>query len=158
MSDVHSRVRYDDFAARMPVVHAALLTLSKAATQAGLDKALIELIEIRASQINGCAFCLQYHLTSARKLPVAAAKLDLVATWREAGIFSSREMAALAWTETVTRLGPESASDAEYAALRAEFSEEEAIYLTVTIGVINHWNRLGVALRFPPTFASPAAA
>jgi len=158
MFDVHSRVRYDDFAARMPAVHAALLTLSNAAAQAGLDKVLVELIEIRASQINGCAFCLQYHLTSARKLPVPAAKLDLVAAWREAGIFTSREMAALAWTETVTRLGPESASDAEYAALRAEFSEEEAIYLTVTIGVINHWNRLGVALRFPPTFASPAAA
>jgi len=156
MSDV--RVRYEDFAKRMPAVHAALLTLSKSAGQAGLDKTIIELIEIRASQINGCAFCLAYHLNSARQILVPAAKLDLVATWREAGIFSRREEAALAWTEAVTRLGPESASDAEYAALRAAFSEEEAIYLTVTIGVINHWNRLGVALRFPPTLAAPAAA
>jgi AhpD family alkylhydroperoxidase len=154
MSDI--RVRYEDFAKRMPAVHAALLTLSKSAAQAGLDKTLIELIEIRASQINGCAFCLAYHLSTARKAPVPAAKLDLVATWREAGVFSAREAAALAWTEAVTRLGPESASDAEYAALRAEFSEEEAIYLTVTIGVINHWNRLGVALRFPPTLAAAA--
>ena len=152
------RVRYEDFAKRLPAVHAALLTLSKSAAQAGLDKSLIELIEIRASQINGCAFCLAYHLNNARKLPVPAAKLDLAAAWREAGIFSAREMAALAWTESMTRLGPESASDAEYAALRAEFSEEEAVYLTVTIGVINHWNRLGVALRFPPTLAAPAAA
>jgi AhpD family alkylhydroperoxidase len=156
MSDI--RVRYEDFAKRMPAVHAALLTLSKSAAQAGLDKTLIELVEIRASQINDCAFCLAYHLDSARKVQVPAAKLDLVATWREAGLFSAREVAALAWTETVTRLGPESASDAEYAALRAEFSEEEAIYLTVTIGVINHWNRLGVALRFPPTLAAPAVA
>jgi AhpD family alkylhydroperoxidase len=156
MSD--NRVRYEDFAKRMPAVHAALLTLSKSAGQAGLDKTLIELIEIRASQINGCAFCLAYHLDSARKIPVPTAKLDLVATWREAGIFNAREEAALAWTEKMTRLGPESASDAEYAALRAEFSEEEAIYLTVTIGVINHWNRLGVALRFPPTLAAPAVA
>jgi AhpD family alkylhydroperoxidase len=157
MSDV--RVRYEDFAKRMPAVHAALLTLSKSAGQAGLDKTLIELIEIRASQINGCAFCLAYHLNSARQVPVPAAKLDLVATWREAGIFSAREQAALAWTETMTRLGPESASDADYAALRTEFSEDEAaIYLTVTIGVINHWNRLGVALRFPPTLEAPPAA
>ena len=156
MSDV--RVRYEDFAKRMPAVHAALLTLSKSAGQAGLDKTLIELIEIRASQINGCAFCLAYHLNSARQVPVPAAKLDLVATWREAGIFSAREQAALAWTETMTRLSPESASDAEYAALRAEFSEEEAIYLTVTIGVINHWNRLGVALRFPPSLEAPPEA
>jgi AhpD family alkylhydroperoxidase len=156
MSDV--RVRYEDFAKRMPAVHAALLTLSKSAGQAGLDKTLIELIEIRASQINGCAFCLAYHLNSARQVPVPAAKLDLVATWREAGIFSAREQAALAWTETMTRLGPESTSDAEYAALGAEFSEEEAIYLTVTIGVINHWNRLGVALRFPPSLEAPPAA
>jgi AhpD family alkylhydroperoxidase len=154
MSDV--RVRYEDFAKRLPAVHAALLTLSKSAAEAGFETSLVELIEIRASQINGCAFCLAYHLDKARKLPVAAAKLDLVAAWREAGIFSSREMAALAWTETVTRLGPKSASDAEYAALRGEFSEEEAIYLTVTIGVINHWNRLGVALRFPPTLAAAA--
>ena len=154
----NARLRYEDFAKRLPVVHAALLTLSKSAAQAGLDKTLIELIEIRASQINGCAFCLAYHLDNARKLPVPAAKLDLVAAWREAGVFSAREEAALAWTETVTRLGPGSASDAEYAALRAEFSEEEAIYLTVTIGVINHWNRLGVALRFPPTLTAPAAA
>jgi AhpD family alkylhydroperoxidase len=156
MSDV--RVRYEDFAKRLPAVHAALLTLSKSAGQAGLDKTLIELIEIRASQINGCAFCLAYHLDSARKIPVPSAKLDLVATWREAGIFTPREKAALAWTEALTRLGPESASDAEYAALRAAFSEDEAIYLTVTIGVINHWNRLGVALRFPPTLVAPAAA
>ena len=151
MSDV--RVRYEDFAKRMPAVHAALLTLSKSAGQAGLEKTLIELIEIRASQINGCAFCLAYHLNSARQVPVPAAKLDLVA-----GIFSAREQAALAWTETMTRLGPESASDADYAALRTEFSEDEAIYLTVTIGVINHWNRLGVALRFPPTLEAPPAA
>jgi AhpD family alkylhydroperoxidase len=74
MSDV--RVRYEDFAKRMPAVHAALLMLSKSAGQAGLDKTLIELIEIRASQINGCAFCLAYHLNSARQVPVPAAKLD----------------------------------------------------------------------------------
>jgi AhpD family alkylhydroperoxidase len=154
MSSVHSRVTYEDFAARAPAVAAALRELSKTAGEAGLDKRLVELIKVRASQINGCAFCVQFHINLARKLGVSAAKLDLVAAWREAGVFDARESAALAWTETLTRLGPESASDADYAALRAAFSEDEALFLTVAIGVINQWNRIGVALRFAP----PAAA
>jgi AhpD family alkylhydroperoxidase len=155
MSDAHSRLAYEDFTARAPLVTAALREISKSAADAGLDKRLLELVKIRASQINGCAFCLQLHLNFARKLGVAAAKLDLVAVWREAGDrFDAREKAALAWTETLTRLTPESAADADYAALRAQFGEDEALFLTVAIGVINQWNRLGVALRFAP----PAAA
>jgi AhpD family alkylhydroperoxidase len=154
MSGVDSRVRYEDFVARAPAVAAALRELGQTAGEAGLDKRLVELIKARASQINGCAFCLQFHLNIARKLGVPAAKLDLVAAWREAGVFDERERAALAWTETLTRLGPEAASDAEYAALRAAFSDDEALSLTVAIGLINQWNRIGVALRFAP----PAAA
>jgi len=150
MPDVHSRVRYEDFIARAPAVAAALREISKTAGEAGLDKRLVELVKVRASQINGCAFCVQFHINLARKLGVAAAKLDLVAVWREAGVFDARESAALAWTETLTRLGPESASDADYAALRAAFNEDEALFLTVAIGVINQWNRIGVALRFAP--------
>ena len=154
MPDVHSRVRYEDFIARAPAVAAALREISKTAGEAGLDKRLVELIKVRASQINGCAFCLQFHLNLAHKLGVAAAKLDLVAVWREAGVFDARESAALAWTETLTRLGSESASDADYAALRAAFNEDEALFLTVAIGVINQWNRIGVALRFAPPQAA----
>ena len=150
MPDVHSRVRYEDFIARAPAVAAALREISKTAGEAGLDKRLVELVKVRASQINGCAFCVQFHINLARKLGVAAAKLDLVAVWREAGVFDARESAALAWTETLTRLGSESASDADYAALRAAFNEDEALFLTVAIGVINQWNRIGVALRFAP--------
>jgi AhpD family alkylhydroperoxidase len=150
MSDVQSRIVYEDFVARAPAVATALRELSKTAGEAGLDKRLVELIKVRASQLNGCAFCLQLHLNLARKLDVPAAKLDLVAAWREAGVFDERESAALAWTETLTRLGAESASDADYAALRAQFSEDEALFLTVAIGVINQWNRIGVALRFAP--------
>ena len=151
MSGVNSRIRYEDFVARAPGVAAALRELSKTAGEAGLDKRLVELIKVRASQINGCAFCLQLHLNFARKLGVPAAKLDLVVAWREAGVFDACESAALAWTETLPRLGPEAASDAEYAALRAAFSEDEALFLTVAIGVINQWNRIGVALRFAPS-------
>jgi AhpD family alkylhydroperoxidase len=150
MSGLVSRIRYEDFVARAPAVAAALRELSKSAGEAGLDKRLVELIKVRASQINGCAFCIQFHVNLARKLGVSVAKLDLVAVWREAGDFDQRESATLAWTETLTRLSPESASDADYAALRAAFSEDEALFLTVAIGVINQWNRIGVALRFAP--------
>lgn len=154
MPGVVPRIRYEDFVARAPAVAATLRDLSKTSGEAGLDKSLIELVKVRASQINGCVFCVQFHLNLARKLKVPLAKLDLVAVWREAAVFDARERAALAWTETLTRLGPESASDADYTALRAEFSESEAVFLTVAIGVINQWNRIGVALRFaPPTAA-----
>jgi AhpD family alkylhydroperoxidase len=106
MPGVPSRVTYEDFVARAPAVAAALRELSKTAGEAGLDKRLVELIKVRASQINGCAFCVQFHINLARKLGVPVAKLDLVAVWREAGVFDARESAALAWTETLTRLGP----------------------------------------------------
>ena len=149
MSGVPSRIGYEDFVARAPSVAAALRELSKTG-EAGFDKRLVELIKVRASQITGCAFCVQFHVNLARKLGVPAAKLDLVAAWREAGVFDARESAALAWTETLTRLKPEAASDADYAALRAQFSEDEALFLTVAVGVINQWNRIGVALRFTP--------
>jgi AhpD family alkylhydroperoxidase len=151
MSGAHSRIAYEDFTARAAAVTTALREISKGPAEAGLDKGLLELIKTRASQLNGCAFCLQLHLNLARKLGVPAAKLDVVAAWREAGDrFDARERAALAWTETLTRLAPGAASDAEYEALRAAFSEDEALYLTVAIGHINLWNRLGVALRFAP--------
>ncbi len=112
------------------------------------------------SQINGCAFCLQLHLDIARKLGIAAEKLDLVAVWREAGVFSTREMAALAWAEALTALSPEASSGQAYEAVRREFSEAEALFLTVAIGTINQWNRIAIGLGFPPSIAKrpPSAA
>jgi AhpD family alkylhydroperoxidase len=133
-----------------PDVIAALRALTKASVDAGLEKDLIELIKIRASQVNGCAFCLQFHLNEARKLGVAAEKLDLVAAWREAGVYSGREEAALAWTETLTRVADNGASDEAYAAVGKEFNEKEVIFLTAAIGNINAWNRIGVAFGFSP--------
>jgi len=151
MASVHSRIAYEDFTARAAAVTTALREISKAPAEAGLDKGLLELIKIRASQLNGCAFCLQLHLNFARKAGVPAAKLDLVAAWREAGDrFGARERAALAWTEALTRLESGCASDADYQALRVEFSDDEVLYLTVAIGHINFWNRLGVGLQFAP--------
>jgi AhpD family alkylhydroperoxidase len=145
----HARMEFAPFMKAAPDVIAALRALTKATVDAGLEKDLIELVKIRASQINGCAFCLQFHLNEARKMGMAAEKLDLVATWSEAGIYSEREQAALAWTETLTRVA-DGVSDEAYAAVGKAFSEKETMYLTAAIGNINAWNRIGVAFRFSP--------
>ena len=146
----HVRTSYEKFSREATGAHAALIALGKSAEQSGLDKGLIELVKIRVSQMNGCAFCLNHHLVIARRLGVEAAKLDLVAAWRDAGIFSPREQAALAWAESLTALTPVSASDEIYARLQLHFSESEALDLSVAVATINAWNRLGVGLRFVP--------
>lgn len=145
-----ARLEYADFRKLAPAAQAALTALSKAVEESGLDKTLVELVKIRASQINGCAFCLQYHLNLARKLGVAAEKLDLVAVWHDAGIFSPREMAALEWAEIQTAIADGGVSDETYATAREAFSESELVFLTVAIATINAWNRIGVSLRFSP--------
>lgn len=150
MSAFQSRVSMEDFASRAPAAPAALRRLGEAIDASGLDKALTEFVKLRASQINGCAYCVQFHLNLLRKLEVAPEKLDLVAVWREAGIFSEREAAALAWTEALTEALKDGASDDAYAALLTQFTEQEAIFLTAAIGLINAWNRIGVGLRFAP--------
>lgn len=132
-----------------PDLYEAVLALSQLAGKAGLDKQLLELVKIRASQINGCAFCVQYHILQAEKLGVPADKLNLVVVWREAPQFSKRERVALAWTETLTVLG-NGVSDEVYAEASSEFSEKELIYLTSAVSVINVWNRYGVAYRWTP--------
>jgi AhpD family alkylhydroperoxidase len=143
-------VDYSVFTQIAPDVHAALTSLGKAVSASGLEPDLIELIKIRISQINGCAFCLQYHLTVARELNIASQKLDLLATWHDAGIFSRREMAALAWAEALTKLDSHAISDQLWATVREQFTEPEAIFLATAVGTINMWNRLGVGFRFSP--------
>ena len=115
----------------------------------GLEPSLFELIKIRASQINGCAFCVQFHILQAESLGVSADKINLVVVWREAPQFSARERAALAWTEALTML-TSGVSDEVYAEASASFSEKELTYLSAAIGAINAWNRLGVAYRWTP--------
>ncbi len=157
MSSGHPRVDYQAFGKLAPEAYAALLGLGKAVDDSGLDKHLTELVKLRVSQINGCAFCIQHHLNVARKAGVDSAKLDLVAAWQDAGVFSERESAALAWAESLTAVAIQGASDEAYEALREHFTETEAVFLTVAIGTINNWNRLGVALRFsPPLPHAPA--
>ncbi|MBN8945057.1 MAG: carboxymuconolactone decarboxylase family protein [Rhizobiales bacterium] len=148
MSASSPRIGYEAYGTIAPAVRAALTALGKAVDDSGLDKALTELLKLRASQINGCAFCIQYHLHLARKAGVPAVKLDLVAAWAEAGIYSPRETAALAWTEALTVNPGLGATDALYASVREQFSETELAFLTAAIANINAWNRIAASLRF----------
>ncbi len=145
----HVRSEQEDFKAQAPDAYEIVSALGRAAAKAGIDKQLLELIKLRASQINGCAFCVQYHILQGESLGMPADKLNLVVVWREAPLFSARERAALAWTEALTLL-TEGVSDEVYAQARAEFSEKELAYLTSAIASINVWNRFGVAYRWTP--------
>jgi AhpD family alkylhydroperoxidase len=145
----HDRSEYEDFKTLAPEAYDLVLALGQTAAKAGIDKHLLELIKLRASQINGCAFCVQYHILQGESLGMSADKLNLVVVWREAPLFSSRERAALAWTEALTRV-TEGVSDEVYAQVSAEFSEKELAYLTSAIASINVWNRLGAGYRWTP--------
>ena len=145
----HARKEYEDFRTLAPDAYDIVLALGKVAGKAGIDKQLLELIKLRASQINGCAFCVQFHILQSESLGVSADKLNLVVVWREAPQFSARERAALAWTEALTLL-PQGVSDEVYAQVSAEFSDKELAYLTSAIASINVWNRFGAAFRWTP--------
>jgi AhpD family alkylhydroperoxidase len=145
----HDRSEYADFKALAPDVFEAVLGLGQFAAKAGLDQQLLELVKLRASQINGCAFCVQHHVLLGEKLGLSADKLNLVVVWREAPLFSARERAALAWTEALTSLAG-GVSDEVFAQASAEFSEKELAYLTSAIASINVWNRFGATYRWTP--------
>jgi AhpD family alkylhydroperoxidase len=154
----HARSEYEDFKRLAPDAYEIVAALGQAAAKAGIDKQQLELIKLRASQINGCAFCVQFHILQAERLGIAADKINLVVVWREAPLFSPRERAALAWTEALT-LVTQGVSDEVYAEVSAEFSEQELAYLSSAIASINVWNRLGVAYRWtPPARPKPAKA
>jgi AhpD family alkylhydroperoxidase len=152
----HARSEYEDFKKIAPDVFDVVLALGQLAGKAGLDKQLVELVKLRASQINGCAFCVQHHVLLSERIGVPVDKLHLVAVWREAPIFSPRERAALAWAEALTLL-PDGVSEELYAEAAREFSESELMYLTSAVASINVWNRFGAAFRWTPALR-PAAA
>ncbi|ATE64622.1 carboxymuconolactone decarboxylase family protein [Rhizorhabdus dicambivorans] len=109
-----------------------------------LEPSLIELVKIRASQINGCANCINMHTLDARAMGETEQRIHLLTAWREAPFYSDRERAALAWTEALTRLSEGHSHEAAHAALAAQFSEEEQVNLTLMINIINGWNRIAV--------------
>ena len=143
-----------DFYTANPAAIQAVMGLEKALSKSTLEKPLTELIKVRASQINGCAFCVQFHLNLSRKLGVAPSKLDLVAVWRDTpAVFTPRERAALAWTEALTALArpvDHGVEDHAYDAVREHFSKTEVAFLTAAIANIQAWNRIAVSLRFAP--------
>ena len=145
----HARKEYTDFQRLAPDAFDLVQGLGRLAAKAGIDKQLLELVKLRASQINGCAFCVQFHILQSENLGVPTDKLNLVVVWREAPQFSARERAALAWTEALTLIS-EGVSDEVYAQASAEFSEQELTYLTSAIASINVWNRFGAAYRWTP--------
>jgi len=144
------RIDWKTFQEIVPEMATGMAAITHALKKSGIEPELFELIKIRVSQTNGCAFCVQYHLNDARKLNIPAAKLDLLAAWRDAGIYMEREQAALAWAEHITRIAQEHIGDDAYAELSAHFSEREIAFLTVAAGQINFWNRVAAPLRFTP--------
>ena len=150
MSEAIKRMTALEFRKLTPAAGEALAALSQAVTASALEPELVELVKLRASQINGCAFCTQLHLNEARHKGVAAPKLDLLAVWREAGIFSERERAAMAWTEKLTRLSENHISDEDYAAVAAQFPPAELAWLSAAIALINTWNRIAAPFQFAP--------
>jgi len=150
MSKTQVRGDYATFNATATEAVEGLRLLGQAAAKAGIEKDLLELVKLRASQINGCAFCLQLHLTIARKLGVAQVKLDLLAVWRDAGVYSAREQAALAWTEALTLITGHEVDDALFARTQDAFPGDELQHLTTAVAAINAWNRIAGALQFAP--------
>ena len=150
MIKTHTRLQSSDLKKFLPGLSPAIVALGKSAEPAGLEPELIELINLRVSQINGCAYCVQYHISNLQELGVAPAKMNLVVAWEEAGIFSEREEAAFAWAEALTLIAETHVPDASFEAARLVFSELELAGLTAAVCAINSWNRIAVTFRYAP--------
>lgn len=139
-----------DFINASPAAYQAMRGLENAIRESGLEHSLIELVKLRASQINGCGFCVDMHASDARKAGESERRLHAVAAWRETPFFTPRERAALAWTEALTRLAQQPALDGDYAALKEQFGDKEMVDLSLAIATINGWNRLAVGFGLQP--------
>lgn len=141
---------------RLDVMEAApqsirsLLVLTSTIAASGLEKSLLEVVKIRSSQINGCAYCLHMHTKDARANGETEERIYLLDAWREAPCYTERERAALGWTESLTLVADTHAPDEDYEALKAQFSEEEQVNLTLAITTINAWNRIAIGFRSVP--------
>ncbi|MDN3568265.1 carboxymuconolactone decarboxylase family protein [Paeniroseomonas aquatica] len=147
-----------DYFAAAPKALQPMLALEKAVVSSGLEHGLIELVKTRASQLNGCAFCIDMHTRDALKAGEAPARLFLLDAWREAPHYTPRERAALAWTEALTLVAETHAPDADYAGLLPHFTEEEIVKLSLLIATINAWNRLAIGFRAVPAAAAAGKA
>jgi len=150
---METRVDYRKFS-QEPVK--ALYAIEEYLAHCSVEPRLLHLLKFRASQINGCAFCLDMHYKDARALGESEQRLYELNAWRETPFYSDRERAALEWTEALTLVSETHAPDDIYERLRAQFSEKEIVDLTYAIGLINLWNRLAIALRAEPGRYQPA--
>ncbi|CUI09306.1 carboxymuconolactone decarboxylase family protein [Massilia antarctica] len=139
-----------NFQTASPKAIKAWSALEQYIATSSIDKPLAELVRLRSSQINGCAFCVDMHATDAAKGGETARRLHAVSVWRETPFFTPRERAALGWTETMTRLAQQPETGESYAALAEQFSAEEMVDLTLLISTINGWNRLAVGFARMP--------
>ena len=124
-----------------------MVNFENAVRDSGLEHSLIELVKIRASQINGCAYCLHMHTKDARAAGESEERIYLLDGWRESPFYTDRERAALGWTDALTRIADTHAPDADYAALSEHFTQEEQVNLTLLISAINSWNRIAIGFR-----------
>jgi AhpD family alkylhydroperoxidase len=138
-----------DYRSTYPAAVQAMLGLEKAVHQSSLEPELLELVKLRASQINRCGYCIDMHTKDAAALGIEAQRLHLTAVWKEAPGFSPRERAALAWCESLTLLPRTGAPDDVYDEVEREFTPDEIVALTLAIVAINGWNRFAVGLRSP---------
>jgi AhpD family alkylhydroperoxidase len=146
-------VKINVFAAAPELMREWQKSMTQLAAAANFDPTIVELVKLRASQINGCANCINLHVVEARERGESEQRIYLLPAWHEAPCYSDRERAALAWTDALTRLSEGRERASAYEALKAHFSEEEQVKLTVTINIINGWNRIAVGFGL---FADPA--
>jgi AhpD family alkylhydroperoxidase len=147
-----------DYTGTAPGGIRAMVALDRYVRESGLERSLHELVKIRASQINGCAYCVDMHTKDARAEGETEQRLYATSVWRETPFFSERERAALAWTEAITRVSEEGVEDELFQSVRQQFSDKELVDLTLAAVAINGWNRIAVAFRPPVGEYRPAGA
>ncbi|WP_417418066.1 carboxymuconolactone decarboxylase family protein [Hoeflea sp.] len=147
-----------DFYKAAPEALNAVRQLENYVQTSGLERRFIHLIKLRASQINGCAYCVDMHVKESRHDGLAEQWINLMSVWRESGVYDPKERALLGWVEAITNVSQTGAPDGEFEALKAHFTDEEIMKITVAIGTINTWNRLAVGFRTPHPVDQPASA
>lgn len=147
-----------DLSKTAPEVYKAMLGLEKTINNSGLEDILLELVKLRVSQINGCAYCIDMHTKDLRAKGEPEQRLYLLNAWRESPFYTDRERMALEWAETVTKVTEKHVPDEIYEQVRQQFSEEELVNLTLAVVAINGWNRLSIAFKVVPgSYQSPYA-
>ncbi len=147
-----ARIRYTEVA---PGGYQAMLGLEAYLHSCGLEESLIHLIKLRASQLNGCAYCIDMHWKDLAAIGEQPQRLYMLDAWEESPFYSERERAALLWTEAVTRVADGHVADEVYERVRAQFSDKELADLTYAVATINAWNRISIAMRTPPGLYQP---